>query len=510
METNLNNIFRKLFKGGGIIFLGYILDLSISFFAKVAIARVLGPVNYGNVYLGITVLTLATTLCLLGFQNGIARYLPRFEKDADKLGVFLSATYIAVPLSIIVAAGIVVSAPIIAELAFQNSDIAPYLRVFGLVVPFAVVIKLAVGSIQGLHLATPRVVIENIAPSISRMAFVAIAILLGAKTLGLALAYALAYIVTGFIGAYYLYRYMPKLTRVSPNMKYRELAIFSLPLIVSGAVSFLLNDLDTLMLGYYKDSFSVGIYNVIYPIAQVVMIFLSSFGFLFMPIISGFDAEGLNDKIKRIYQTITKWVFLFTVPILFVIVVFPDLTIRYTFGVEYLVGSTTLIALSIAFFSHAVTGPNSGILTAIGETNLIMWDNIFVALINALLNILLIPRYGFFGAGVATAISYAILNILFSGQVYLRTGFHPFSTRFIQVGVVSLVFIGIMLWLIERYLLSNIQTALGTIVVFLGIYSVIILRWGIEEQEVALLNSFEERFNINLKSIKKELERFVR
>lgn len=513
MDTDLNDIFRKLFKSGGIIFVGYIFDLSISFFAKAAIARILGPVDYGDVYLGITVLTLASTLCLLGLQNGVARYLPRFDKDADKLGIFLSATYIVVPLSILVGVFVVITAPFIADVVFPNSNTTRYIRIFGAVIPFAVVMKLTVGGIQGLNLATPRVVVENITLSLSRILFVVVAVLVGADAIGIAFAYALPYLIAAALGTYYVYRHLPTAVNDTPRIRSRELLVFSVPLVVSGGVSFLLNDLDTLMLGYYEDSFSVGVYNVIYPIAQLLMVFLSSFGFLFMPIISMFDSNNTNESDRNkeiVYRAITKWIFLSTIPILFVVVLFPSITIQYTFGSDYQSGSTTLVVLALAFFSHAVTGPNSGILAAIGETKIIMWDNFIVGFLNLVLNIMLIPRYGFFGAGVATAISYAFLNVLFSSQVYLKTGIHPFSDGLMRSGVISFSLISVAYWLLETFLLRDIYTALIFIFAFMTIYSLIILRWGIEQQEVMLVNSFEERFDVDLTWLKQIANNFIR
>lgn len=44
----------------------------------------------------------------------------------------------------------------------------------------------------------------------------------------------------------------------------------------------------------------------------------------------------------------------------------------------------------------------------------------------AILNLALIPKYGYLGAGVATAISYVTLNLLYSAQLYRETGIHPY------------------------------------------------------------------------------------
>ncbi len=113
----------------------------------------------------------------------------------------------------------------------------------------------------------------------------------------------------------------------------------------------------------------------------------------------------------------------------------------------------------------------------------------------AILNLALIPKYGYLGAGVATAISYVTLNLLYSAQLYRETGIHPFTTALAYPGLVAAILVVFIYWVTINYLTVTIPVLVVMFVFFMILYPVIILRFGgIEEEEIALVLSFEERF----------------
>lgn len=511
MSSSRNGALRKLFTGGGILFAGLVVELGVSFLAKAVIARFLGAVDYGAVSLGVTTLGLLSTLSLLGLHSGVGRYLPRFKTKADRRGVLVSAASIALPVSIASGTTVVLLSGPISVYLFTDPSVAPILRIFGLTIPFAALMKLSIGTIQGLKQAAPRVAVQNVTPPVTRFTAVAIAVVLGTGSIGIATAYAAAYVVAALVGIYYVITRTSLLSNVKPNYKHRELLSFSAPLIVTAAMAFVLTDLDTFMLGYFSSTRDVGIYNVVYPIAQLLTVGLTAFSFLFMPIISELDAEGATDEMLRIYQIVTKWIFMATLPIFMVIALFPEMTIAITFGREYVAGSVALSLLAVAYFSHAIAGPNANTLTSIGHTRIIMWDNLAIGVLNAILNVALIPTYGFLGAGIATAISYILLNLLYSTQLYRITGIHPFSTGLIRPGVIAVALTATTVWFTRTYFTVTIPLLVVMFALFLVSYGIIILRFGgIEQEEVMLVLSFEDRFDIDLGPLKDLAKLFIR
>jgi O-antigen/teichoic acid export membrane protein len=511
MAGDSDSRLRGLFKGGGVVFAGLILELAISFVAKLVIARVLGRQDYGSVSLGITIMAVTSILVLVGLNTGIGRYLPRYDDEAHQRGVLVSALQLSMPIAILAGIGVAYFAPVIAGDLFGEPSITPVIRIFGLVIPFATLWKLAVGGIQGMQQSLPKVYIQNITLPVLRFAGIALALALGFRTVGVAWAYALSHATAAAFGFYYLARYTPLFASIEYVPMRRELLVFSAPLVVSTTMTIIFSDIDTFLLGYFSTIGDVAVYNVVYPIAQLLVVGLSSFAFLFMPTLSELHADGDYNDMKRYYQIITKWVFMGTLPVFLVVVLFPRTSIRLTFGAEYAAGGTALAVLATGFFTHAIAGPNGRTLTSIGRTQTIMYDNALAAVVNLLLNLALIPRYSFLGAAVATAVAYGLLNVVYTYQLYRTTGIHPFTAALVRPGIAAVVLASVVYWVVSTFFTITVSVLAIAFAVFLALYGLIILRFGgIEEEEVMLVVSFEERFDVDLGPLKTVARKMLR
>ena len=501
---------RALAKGGSVLFAGIVIELGISFLATLIIARVLGRVGFGAVSLGRVTMTLLSTVLLLGLDTGIGRYLPRQEGDERRRGVLVSALRIALPLSIVAGGALLLGAPVLARVLFEDPSVAPVLRVFGLAVPFAALMKLAVGGVRGSKRALPKVLVRNVSQPVVRFLGVAVAIWAGFGVIGVAWAYALAYVMAAGVGLYFLARLTPLFERLPTPGMHRELLAFSAPLALSMAMTILLSDLDTFMLGALGATAAVGVYNVVYPLAELLVVALSSFAFVFMPVLSELDADGADAEMRRIYQVITKWVFVATLPVFLLFVFFPATVIGLTFGPAYLGGSLALSVLAVGFFLHATAGLNVNALTATGRTQVVLYDNVSIVALNAVLNLVLSPRYSFLGAAVATTISYVLLNLLYSIQLYRSTGIQPLSAALVRPGVVTLLPAGALYWLAVVVFARETIAVLGLFGGFLVCYAIAVLRFGgIEDEEVMLVLSIEERLGVDLGPLKTVASRVI-
>lgn len=502
--------FRKLFTGGSIVFVGEMFGLAISFLATLVIGRLLGPEGYGAIALGSAALATVSTLVLLGMHTGVGRFLPRYDDPERRRGVLVSAFQLVLPLSIVSGGALIVFADPIAASIFGDESVGPVLQVFGLAMPFASVEKLAVGGIQGTKRSAPKVFVENVTAHITRLIFAVIILSLGFDATGVAWAYVLGHAAAAALGMYYLYRYTTLFTRTPAVSMHRELLAFSAPLIISSIMVKILADIDTFLLGYFVSTADVGIYNVLYPLATMLTAVLASFGFLFVPILSELHAEGDVAEMKHMYQLVTKWIFMVSLPIVLVIALFPELLLRYTYGPEYTEGAFALSILAVGFFVHAVAGPNYKTLTAMGNTRLIMYDNIGAALLNLVLNLVLIPQYSYLGASVATVISYFLLNLAYSTQLYTRTGIHPFSPSLFKPAIAATASIGAIYLLVTSFVTVTLPVFIPLFALFLAIHAFVTLRFGgIEREEVLLLLDLEERLGVDLGPAKAVAKRLL-
>lgn len=502
--------FQKLFTGGSVVFAGEMFGLGISFLSTLVIGRLLGPSSYGAISLGSAALATVSTLVLLGMHTGVGRYLPRYDDPPHRRGVLLSAFQLVLPLSLLSGGLLVVFAEPIAVRAFGDASVGPVLRVFGVAMPFASVEKLAVGGIQGSKRSLPKVLVENVTAHFTRLVLAVILLWIGYSAAGVAWAYVLGHAAAAVLGLYYLYRDTPLFTRGESVSMHRELLTFSAPLIISAMMVKVLSDIDTFLLGYFASTAEVGVYNVLYPLATMLTVVLASFGFLFVPILSELHADGDTGEMEHMYHLVSKWIFMASLPIFVVIALFPDLLIRYTYGPEYTEGALALSVLAVGFFVHAVVGPNYKTLTAMGHTRLIMVDNIGAAALNVMLNLVLIPRYSYLGAAVATILSYFLLNVAYSTQLYTRTGIHPFNPSLLKPAVVGLATIGTIYLVVTSLVTVTLLVFIPLFVLFLVIHATVTLRFGgIEREERVLLLDFEDRLGLDLGPAKTVAKRLL-
>lgn len=503
MSEATRNVFRQLLKGGGLAFVGRVLELGIAFVGAALVARWIGPLDFGAVTLGSAILSTVSSLAMVGLHVGVVRYLPRYNDEQRRRGVLVSAFQITIPIAVVAGLAVVFGADYLSRVAFDNPSLAPVLRIFGLAIPFAVLVEMTVASTQGAKLVAPKVVIQNLTIPTVRVTLAAAVLLLGYSAVGVSFAYAFAHVVAGTLGIYYLIRRTPLLTDIDYVPMHRELMVFSAPLIVNVLMNKALGNLDTFLLGYFVGTADIGVYNVAYTLATLLIVIYTSTAFIFMPIISDLHSESRSAEMRRVYQIVTKWVFMATLPMFLVIALFPKLTISVTFGSQYTQGATTLSVLALGFFVYTFVGPNSDALMSIGETKLLMYDNVLVAVVNGLLNVYLIPRYSIVGAAVATTAAYTLGNFLFSVQLYRRTGIQPFSLALVRPGVVSLVLVFAFRWVIRTFFEVTLPVLVVGFVFFILAYGVVILRFGgIEEEEIQLIFDFEDKFDVDLGPLK--------
>ena len=494
---------RKLFTSGGIVFVGIALQLGLGFLARLVIAWLLGPVDYGAVALGLTLLTSVSILVLVGTDTGVGRFLPRHDDPARRRGVLSSAFRVVVPLSIVVGVGLVLLADPLASRAFDDPDTAPVIRAFGFAVPFAALVRLAVGGARGMEQSLPKVYLQNIALPVVRLGFVVAALLLGFRATGVAWAYAAAYAATGALALVYLVRHTPLFDDGPTASMYRPLLAFSVPLMVTATMNMVFQNIDTLMLGVFATTGDVGVYNVVYPLAQLLTVALTAFGFLFMPAISKLHTDGERAEMERTYQVVSKWILFATLPMFFVLAFDPRTVIGLTFGSEYVSGGLVLTVLAVGFVTHAITGPSGNVLTALGRSRTIMYDNTLVAGVNVALNLVLIPRYSYLGAAVATTVGYALMNGLYLAQLHRSTGMHPFR-RALVAPTVAAVVLWVGLYAATGYLVEGGPVELvGRVGVFLVLYPLVVLRFGgVEPEDVSLVAAFENRVGVDLAPVR--------
>jgi O-antigen/teichoic acid export membrane protein len=178
----------------------------------------------------------------------------------------------------------------------------------------------------------------------------------------------------------------------------------------------LMHWMDILMIGYFTDPLTVGLYHPAARTAGLLQALLLSFLSIYAPLVSQFHNEGDNAKLSNTYQLVNRWLLIFAIPISAIFILFPE-KVLFLFGPEYLESSQVLVILTIGTFIQAILGVAGPTLSMSGFTKLVLFNSIGTFILNFGLNVWLIPIYGILGAAIATLTSLTTVGLIRVVQV---------------------------------------------------------------------------------------------
>ncbi|MGL5123781.1 MAG: flippase [Fusobacteriaceae bacterium] len=165
-------------------------------------------------------------------------------------------------------------------------------------------------------------------------------------------------------------------------------------------------NLDSTMLGTIIGNKSVGLYAVAVKMTKIVLPVISSLGLVLTPrIIKNIVDKNEINFFKDIDLNL-NFIFFITMPAIFSMMLLANNMIEILSGKDYQASITPMrVMLPIIFFISISGFTSSQILIPTNNEKKILKISIIGLLINFMLNLLLIPKNGILGAGIATLIA---------------------------------------------------------------------------------------------------------
>lgn len=495
----------KIAGGAGLVFGGRILKLGLGFAIQVITARLLGANAYGDFITASISLGVAVLIAKVGLGGGIMRKIPQYEDNVpDARGVVKAGVQIGLVSGVTTGAVLYFTAPLIATRVFNDGSVGPLIRIAAIGVPFSVLMVVAISTARALRNAKPHVIVKQVLSTGLDAVFIAAFLLAGYKALGAIAGRILAIAVSAVVALYLAYRILPFAVRGPTTQMRAELLSFSLPLLLGAGANWMLTRTDAVLIGVFMTSTDVGIYNIAFRLQDLGMLFFYPVTFLLPPVLTRLMEQEETHSAKRTYKTATKWMALLTFPLFLLLFLFPGVVIGTAFGTAYTGGATALRILIIPVFVTTFLGANGSALVALGHNRINLYGSAGVALLNILLNVLLIPPFGITGAAVATASSLVMRDLFYTGLLYYWYGIHPLSRGMIRplAGVAAIVPVGYgtFIWLFTPSFFN--VTAVG--VLFLILYGPLMIQLdAIGAADIEVFDQFAESTEADLSIIKR-------
>tara|TARA_Y100000310_G_scaffold82715_1_gene79313 strand:+ start:19796 stop:21307 length:1512 start_codon:yes stop_codon:yes gene_type:complete len=436
---------KTLAKGMLIILLATAVVKVFGYGFKIVASRWLGIEGFGLFSLALALFTLIAGLVFTGINLSIDRYVA-FYRGKNKFASVKSTITSGLLLifSLAIFAGIIVffGANQIGSL-MGHTNLAPLLKVFAVMFPFFAIVLTIEKILEGFQ-RMDLSVFSNLILNCSKFLLLLVAIFLGVKVFGVAISFLIASIFTAFImllilRCKILNKFFKKEKGNNLKSSIKEIFFHSIPLTITSMVHTLLTWGDTVILGFFRSVAEVGVYSLVLPTAQLLALPVVASNAVLVPLISNLFAKRKNNEIKSVYKTATKWIFLMMIPLLVLILLFPQRIINTIAGSDFVAGYTTLIILAIGVFIGSLATPANMILLSVNKTKLMMKNSIIAAVVNIVLNIFLIPKYGLIGAAVAFLVSYSLLFIFRIYEVKTIFKAQPFSVKMVGIIVLGII-----------------------------------------------------------------------
>ncbi len=258
------------------------------------------------------------------------------------------------------------------------------------------------------------------------------------------------------------------------------LVMFAQTLVVS-----IYTNLDTVMLGFIKGNFEVGLYNASIKVKGLLLSVVTSLGNVLLPRMSYYVKNNMKDKFLIMMTKAINFTLLMALPLSIFFVLCAKESILLLAGPEYLGAVLGMQFLVIAVIPNALTGVlGMQVLVPLEKENFVLYSVIVGAIIDFVLNIIFIPLYGVSGASFSTMIAEVIVlsvQIYYTRTYLLQIRNNILSIRYISATIIA----SILILLLNNIEISNFLLFMIKGITFFGSYLLILF---VKKEELILEN----------------------
>lgn len=416
----------ELFHGAGASLLARLAGAGLGFAWSLLLARFAGPEGSGIYYLALSLLTIVSTLGMLGLDQVLVRMIS--SAGGARAGDRIACIYrIAVAVSLTVAAGlsslVLLIGPSFTDWMLGSADAGNLFALMSLGLPALALISVHSHALQGLRDIVGASVTQSVvAPAL----FVCGGLMMGAasspRVLGLVF-------LVGTLGAALFGIWRWRMRRI-PGVCSRfagvadlraEIVASASPLLMIAMLNTVIGCAPTLLLGLWHPPNEVGVFGAAYRVSMLLTFCLAAVNAIAAPMFASLHRAADRAQMARIARMASAMALLASIPAIVLTLVAPGWIMGW-FGAEFEQGSGALMILVGGQTVNLATGTAGSLLVMCGREGLLLRVIAVGAVLNLSLGMALIPGYGIIGAAVCSAVALAAQNLLAVALVRRRLG----------------------------------------------------------------------------------------
>lgn len=417
IEKLLTKLRNKLFKETVWSFLTKGITFLLVFAVNIFLARFLAVEKFGLWSFFFAILSIILLLSYWGINASAMKYIAEHNKTPNLRSVLKSSIKLRVLFSLIFSVALLfLYKPL--TILINRPELE---NLFLLAVPLVFlsgITEYLKAVFMGLHRNKYNLII-NLFEYGLKLILVVLFLMFSNSLDSIVTSYSLALLITVIVGVYLLYFNFYKDLKYSNKNFSKKIFRYSLPLFFIGIGFWIATEIDIVMLGFLKGNYEVGIYSV----AKEIIIKLPHIALAItmgtMPLFAKLKKAN-KEKLKKLFYKLLNINTMIFIPIALFIIFFSWFFIPLIYGPKYSESVLPLQLLTpyLVLFSYSIFLSSFLDYQGLAKKRAI---NLSVAVIlNILLNLFLIPKYGASGAAIATSLSYipyVILNWIEVKQV---------------------------------------------------------------------------------------------
>jgi len=372
---------------------------------RIILGKELGPSGLGLYTLVFTIYMFGMQFAAFGIGIALTKYLAEHDDDLPRIKGFVSCgLFGSIVSGSMIGLLMYLLSETIAIQFFHSPEMVDLLKITAFCFPFIAIHKSIIGTLNGLR-KMRWFAIVNIAQHVSVMIVSIIMVaLLDMGVRGAVIGFVAPTIVVGILSLIVIREYFSA-ESASMSTILKEVLWFGFYIVVANSVGMINVQVDSLMVGHFMSETDVGYYAVAIIFVEGLRLIPESVQRITTPAISNYYGKQEYGNIHGLMKNSILKVFAITMLISLTIILLGQFLIEMLFREEFLPAYYPLLILLIGYSVYAPVLSVSGALAGIGKVALMSKISFACAVMNTILNILLIPKYGITGAAIATSTS---------------------------------------------------------------------------------------------------------
>lgn len=210
----------------------------------------------------------------------------------------------------------------------------------------------------------------------------------------------------------------------------------------------IMNSTDITMLGFMKGDYEVGLYSTAHKVINIIAQFVQSIIYVLIPRLSFYFANADYVNINKLLRKLLSFNIMLGLPLVIGTIMMSS-DIMYVVGGQEYIAATPLLSILIISFLFSLVGGSflgNGILIPSKKEKYYMIVCCITAVVNIILNLILIPPLGAVGASIATAANGFLIFVLLLFKIDKRVKIDNISDVFLAP-TIGTILVGIVCWL---------------------------------------------------------------